>query len=138
MDTYYKTNLNLRNTDIGLLIFRVFLSGLMLTHGVPKFVDFFTSDELKFADPIGIGEGLSFGLTVFAEFVCSIFIIFGFITRIASLPLIFTMIVAAFVVHGNDPFANKEMALLFLAGYILIFLAGPGKFSLDFFLRKNK
>lgn len=138
METYYKTNLNLRNTDIGLLIFRVFLSGLMLTHGVPKFVDFFTSDELKFADPIGIGEGLSFGLTVFAEFVCSIFIIFGFITRIASLPLIFTMIVAAFVVHGNDPFANKEMALLFLAGYILIFLAGPGKFSLDFFLRKNK
>lgn len=138
MKTTYRTNLDLMNIDIGLLIFRVIISGIMLTHGVPKLLDFFGSDELKFADPIGIGEGLTFGFAVFAEFVCSVFIIFGFLTRLASIPLIFTMTTAAFVIHFNDPFADKELPILFLAGFILLLITGAGKYSLDFFLSKKK
>lgn len=138
MKTTYRTNLDLMNIDIGLLIFRVIISGLMLTHGVPKLLDFFGSDELKFADPIGIGEGLTFGLAVFAEFVCSVFIFFGFLTRLASIPLIFTMAMAAFVIHFNDPFADKELPILFLAGFILLLITGAGKYSMDFFLSKKK
>lgn len=138
MNTKYKTNLNLKNIDLGLLIFRILIGGLMLTHGTPKLLDFFSSEELKFADPLGLGEGLTFGLAVFAEFVCSVFLMFGFLTRFASIPLIFTMIVAAFVVHLNDPFANKELPLLFLAGFILLAFTGAGKYSLDFFLLKKK
>jgi len=41
------------------------------------------------------------------------------------------MAVAAFIVHGDDPFGTKEKALLYLAFFIVIALVGPGKFSID-------
>jgi putative oxidoreductase len=41
------------------------------------------------------------------------------------------MLVAAFIVHGDDPFQKKELALLFLTPFLALLLAGPGRFSLD-------
>ena len=41
------------------------------------------------------------------------------------------MVVAAFVVHFDDPFGRKEKAVLYLVGYMIIFLLGPGKYSID-------
>jgi putative oxidoreductase len=41
------------------------------------------------------------------------------------------MSVAAFIVHFDDPFKSKELALLYLAGYLIIFVIGPGKYSID-------
>jgi putative oxidoreductase len=41
------------------------------------------------------------------------------------------MAVAAFIAHGDDPFAQKEKALLFLAIYLVLLLVGSGKFSAD-------
>ena len=70
-------------------------------------------------------------LVVFAEFFCSIALMVGFITRGAVIPLIITMFVAAFVIHGDDPFNKKELALLFLTAYSVILITGPGKYSLD-------
>ena len=37
----------------------------------------------------------------------------------------------AFVVHLDDPFGRKEKAVLYLVGYMIIFLLGPGKYSID-------
>ena len=108
----------------------------MLTHGFPKLMNFFQSEDLKFADPIGLGEPVTFWLAVFAEFACSVFIIFGFLTRFAAIPLITTMLVAAFIVHVDDPFGKQELPLLFLFSFILILITGPGKYSLDYFLKK--
>jgi len=34
-------------------------------------------------------------------------------------------------VHLNDPFGKQEKALLFLMAFLVIFLAGPGKYSID-------
>ena len=133
---HYKTNLNLKSIDIGLLIFRIGAASLMLTHGFPKLMNFFQSEDLKFADPIGLGEPVTFWLAVFAEFACSVFIIFGFLTRFAAIPLITTMLVAAFIVHVDDPFGKQELPLLFLFSFILILITGPGKYSLDYFLKK--
>ena len=47
------------------------------------------------------------------------------------IPMIFTMGVAFFVIHGNDPFSLKELAFVYLVIFILMYIAGPGKFSLD-------
>jgi putative oxidoreductase len=68
---------------------------------------------------------------VFAEVVCAFFITIGLFSRAAAIPLIFTMAVAAFLVHGSDPFSGKELALSYLAAYAAILVAGPGKFSID-------
>ncbi|MDR5590219.1 DoxX family protein [Christiangramia sp. SM2212] len=138
MNNTYRTNLSLNNVDLGLLIFRIGIAGLMLTHGFPKLVDFFGSDEIQFADPIGIGEQLSYTLTVFAEFVCAVFILIGFLTRFAAIPLIITMAVAAFIVHVPDGFSKQELPILFMLGFILLAISGAGKYSMDFFIRNKK
>jgi putative oxidoreductase len=41
------------------------------------------------------------------------------------------MLVAAFIVHLDDPFKRKELALLYLVGFLVVLLMGPGKYSLD-------
>lgn len=108
----------------------------MLTHGYPK-LQRLLSGEFQFADPFGLGPGVSLGLAVFAEFFCSILLILGLGTRLATIPLIVTMSVAAFIAHGADPFARKEMALLYLVSYIVLLFSGPGKISVDQLLGKR-
>ena len=73
----------------------------------------------------------SLGLAIFGELVCSMAFIVGFLYRLAMIPMIFTMIVAFFVVHANDVFAVKELAFIYLVVFILMYIAGPGKFSID-------
>jgi putative oxidoreductase len=58
---------------------------------------------------------------------------------LATIPLIITMSVAAFVAHGADPFGKKELALLYLVIYLFLLFAGSGKFSIDYLIsRKSK
>ena len=116
--------------SLGLLILRVGLGATMLTHGYPKFRNLIAG-EFKFGDPIGLGVELSFTLTVFAEFLCSILLIVGLGSRLATIPLIITMLVAWLVVHINDPFGSQEKAVMYLIAFIALLLTGPGKYSLD-------
>jgi putative oxidoreductase len=84
-----------------------------------------------------MGETVSFYLATFAEFFASAFIILGLFNRLSSLSLIITMVVAVFIAHGGDPFAEKEMGLLYLASFLLLFLTGPGKYSLQTWIDKK-
>ena len=118
--------------NFALLIFRVSISAFMLFgHGLGKLQKLLSGDEIKFLDPFGLGATFSFTLATFAEFVASAFIILGLFTRFSSLSLIITMAVAAFIAHGDDPFARQEKCLMYLASYILLFLTGPGKYSMQ-------
>lgn len=122
------------NTHVALLILRVGAGSFMLTHGWGKLFKLIGDDPIQFADPIGIGETTSLALTVFAEVVCSILLIVGLATRLAIVPLLITMGVAAFIVHANDGFGKMEMALLYSFMYLTLLFTGPGKFSLDYWL----
>lgn len=124
--------------DIILLIVRVFIGFAMISHGYPKLEQLMSGKPIEFFDFLGIGAPISLGLTVFAEFVCSIFIILGLFTRWASFFIIFTMAIAAFVVHGADTFDKREMSLLYLSIYLIIFAFGPGRFSVDAMITKRK
>ncbi len=138
MKNTYSTNLNLKHVDIGLLIFRIGISALMLTHGTPKLIRAFSGEEITFADPLGLGEVVTFTFAIFAEFICSILIIIGLGTRLAAIPLIITMAVAALIVHFSDGFGRQELPLLFLTGFILLFFTGGGKYSLDWYFLSRK
>lgn len=117
--------------SLGLLILRVLVGITMLTHGLAKLTSFSELSE-TFPDPIGLGRVLSLMLIIGAEVGCSLFIIVGAFTRLATIPLIFSMLVVIFVVHGSDPFQMvKELPLLYLGIYILLFFSGAGKISLD-------
>ena len=121
---------NTLKKDIGLALLRIVPSALLLTHGIPKFQKLIGGD-FEFADPIGIGATPTLFLAVLGEFICPILLILGFKTKWAAIPPALVMAVAAFVVHSADPFGVKEKALLFLGFFLVIFLLGPGKYSLD-------
>jgi putative oxidoreductase len=128
--------------SIGLLIYRIVFGGFMLVgHGVNKLMSFNTLAE-TFPDPLGIGNELSLVSAVFCEVVCTTLVILGLATRLAVLPLVFTMVIAAFVIHGADPFfmgsgAAKEPALIYLAAYALLLFTGAGSLSLDNLIAKR-
>ena len=115
---------------MGLLLLRLSFSGLMLTHGIPKLMKLFQGD-MGFGDPIGLGSTVTLIIAVIAEAICPLLIIIGFKTRIAAIPTILTMAIAAFIVHASDPIETKEKALLYLFGFLVIALVGAGKFSVD-------
>ena len=113
-------------------------AGLMMAfgHGWGKLIGFGARSG-QFADPLGVGSPVSLGLTVFAEFFCSLALVLGLFTRGAVIPLMVTMLVAALVIHGDDPWGKKELALLYLASFAALFIAGPGKYSLDRLLSRR-
>jgi putative oxidoreductase len=121
--------------DFSLLILRIVFGGLMLfNHALPKF-DKLSNTPIKFPDPLGVGSDISLYLVLFSEGLCSILLVLGLFTRFASLPLVFTMSVAAFYIHLDDSLDGKEASLLYLAAYIILFAFGAGKFSLDKLIR---
>ena len=117
--------------NIALLLIRIVFAGSMLYgHGLSKFYRLIEG-SLSFANPIGIGEAPTLVLAVFSEFLAPLFILIGYKTKIFSFFPAATMFVAAFIVHLSDPFARKEKAILFLIGFIVIMMMGPGKYSID-------
>nr|WP_298789943.1 DoxX family protein [uncultured Allomuricauda sp.] len=115
---------------LGLALLRIVPSALLMTHGYPK-LQKLISGNTEFLNPIGIGQAPSLFLTVIGEFVCPILLIIGFKTRWAAIPAAITMFVASFIVHASDPLGKKELALLYLTVFVVIFLLGPGKYSVD-------
>jgi putative oxidoreductase len=117
--------------DFGLLAVRLLSGGMMLTHGIPKFDRLFGEGPVKFADPFGLGPEISLGLVLFAEVGCSLLVMAGFKTRWATLPLLFTMLMAAFYAHGSDPFSDKELSLTFFTLFLSVLISGGGRLSVD-------
>lgn len=118
------------STHITILILRLGAGALILTHGIPKLMSVLKGN-MQFMDPIGLGPGLSLILSAFAEGICGLLVFLGLGTRIASIFLILNMTVVVFFAHADDPFGTKEKGLLFLLLFVLTFLTGGGKYSLD-------
>lgn len=122
--------------SIILLIVRVVFGVMLMNHGIDKWANY---QELSavFPDPLGIGSPLSLGLAIFGELACSMAFIIGFLYRLAMIPMIFTMCVAFFIVHADDPFAVKELAFVYLVVFVLMYIVGPGKFAVDRWISKS-
>ena len=96
----------------------------------------FAEIHATFPDPLGIVSSASLGMAIFAEIACAFGVATGFLFRLALVPLVITMFVAAFIIHGQDPFQKQELALAYLAAYVALLFTGPGRFSLDSFMRR--
>ncbi|MFL9838004.1 DoxX family protein [Flavobacterium sp. ST-75] len=134
----FDTTRDKRLYNFVLFLIRITIALFMLTHGLKK-IDLLLSDEpVQFADPFGIGATASLMLTVFAEVVCSALLIIGLATRLAVLPLIITMVVAVFMIHGSDGFERQELGGIYLMVYVLLLITGSGKYSLDHLICRKK
>jgi len=110
----------------------------MISHGYPKLMMLIANDKIEFMNFLGLGSAITLVLVVFAELVCSVFIILGFLTRLATIPLMITMLVAFFVVHGADSYSDKELSLLYFFFYLSILVLGSGKYALDNLFAKKE
>ncbi len=134
--------------SIGLLILRLGIGGFMVTHGWGKVQMVVERNLAMWQDPIGIGAMPSLILAALAEFGAALLVMIGLGTRFAAVLPVVAMAVAAFKVHGADPWtmgkaaelfmsgqskswASKEPALLFLIPFLALVFTGPGRFSLD-------
>ncbi len=131
MKRILSTVINTGAVNFWLLIVRVAVGALMLTHGMPKLQTLLAGGHIEFADPFHIGATASLALAIFAELFCSILLILGLATRLAMIPLIITMLVAIFYALAPLPFAKKELAVMYLLIYIGFFILGAGKYSVD-------
>lgn len=122
--------------DWGLLLLRIILGVFMLSHGWQKLSNFDVLVNV-FPATLGLSSKISLSLIIFAEFFCSIALIFGLLTRLATIPLIIGLGVAAFVAHSGDAFAARELPLLYFSLYVVLLLTGPGKIALDTIIYKK-
>lgn len=118
-------------SSFGLLLLRLGAGGMLLFgHGWAKLMHYGTRAE-HFFDPLGIGPARSLALVIFAEVFCSAFVMLGFATRLACVPIIINMMVAAFVVNGPSPWGEKELAVLYLVPFLSLLFTGAGQYALD-------
>ena len=132
--------------DSGILVGRVGLGlSMAMAHGLGKMQNFSMVAE-KFPDPIGIGSTASLALAVFAELVCGLLIVVGAGTRLALTQLMATMGVAIYfhMEKLGDPLfpakpgaSSAELAFIYLIGFTVLFITGPGRFSIDHLIVKK-
>ncbi len=128
---------NSNSTDLTLGLLRVFIGlSLMLVHGSGKI-----PVSEGFVEHIG---SLGFPIPIFfawaaalSEYVGALLLAIGLFTRPAALMVGATMFVAAFVNHGDDPFAVAEKAYLYFAIALLFAVLGSGKYGIDSIIRRK-
>ena len=123
-----------RGKGVSFLIFalRVFFGIMFFIHGLDKMMNF-NELSLNYPSVLGLGSYTTLMVTIFCEFCCSLFLIVGLMTRIVTIPMILAMAVAFFDVHdGMMP--EGELSLIYLVAFFVLFLVGPGRFSIDYLL----
>lgn len=128
----------LKNENLGKLALRLFFGGaILLNYGMPTLNDLINGN-FEYADPLGIGMGISKVLVVFGQFMCAVLVILGWKLRWACIPLILIFVVAFFVQHFGDPFEYKELSFLYLGAFLTLFFLGAGRYSLQGLLQHGK
>ena len=125
-------------SNIGLLLLRVFFGGMLFfRHGWGKLINFSTVAN-GFPDPMHVGSKISLGMVTFAEVFCALCVAVGLATRIACVPLIITFLVVVFLVLGATPLGQRELAMMYLCAFSVIALTGPGNFSVDHMMKNRR
>ena len=115
-----------------ILILRLFFGVMFFIHGLGKMMNF-SELSLTYPSVFGLGSYMTLMLAIFTEFCCSLFLIAGLLFRIMVLPMIVAMSVAFFDIH--DGFLPEgELALIYMAVFIILYFVGPGRFSFDYLI----
>jgi len=125
----------LENADLGKLLIRLTVGGLILFHGIAK-----VFNGLGFVEGLlashGLPTELAWGVYL-GEIVGPLMVILGYQTRIGAMLIVINMIVAIALAHTNELLALSqtgglalELQLFFLLNAAAVIFLGPGKYKL--------
>jgi putative oxidoreductase len=117
--------------DVALLINRALVSAsLLVIHGLAKLKHFNAAGN-EFPDPFHFGPDVTFYVACFATVFCPLLIMAGLLTRIATACALGVTLTGLLLVHAHDPLVVKDTPYIYSVALAMIFLLGPGKYSLD-------
>lgn len=76
-------------------------------------------------------------LSAYAQFVCGILFMIGFLTRYAAILMVINFIAALIIAHRGDTYVNMFPALMMLSGACFLVLNGAGGLSVDRAIEKR-
>lgn len=122
--------------DLGRLILRITVGGLMLFHGIDKIQNGIGGIQGLLASK-GLPGALGYGVYI-GEIVAPLLILLGIYTRPAAAVLAFNMLVATLLAHSGDFLKlgehgswALELQAFYLLGAVAIALLGAGRFSVS-------
>ena len=129
MKKFLSTNYSAVAFNFSMLLLRV-STGLwiMIKHGLDKLQNFSTY-QTHFYNFINIGSNFSLALAIFAELFCAMLVVLGLFTRLAVIPIIIMLLVAAFEAKAGQPLAHKELDFLYLIPFVVLLFCGAGRVS---------
>jgi putative oxidoreductase len=126
----------IQNKDAGLLLQRMSIGILILFHGIANMFSNYSFIKTLLSG-IGIPEFIAY-FVFLGEIIAPILIIIGWRTRLASLVLVFNMLIAILMAHSGDIFTLNqfggwgiELQGLYLFGALVIFLLGAGNYAVS-------
>ncbi len=125
----------------GSLIGRILLVIIFLNSGIGKIGNFEGTAQYMAKFGMPNTSFFLFGAIVF-ELVGSVTVILGYFTRLGALLILIFLIPTTLIFHAN--FADQIQMIMFVknvsmfGGCLLLLSAGPGRLSLDYFLRGKK
>lgn len=124
-----------KNSDIGLLLLRITVAGLMLFHGIAKLSHL--DGIIGMLSANGLPEFMAYGSYI-TELMAPVLMIIGFRTRLASITFFLGMLMALFLAHSENMFAFSktggleiELILLYALGALVLFFTGSGKYAIS-------
>ena len=127
-------------SNLSRLFLRLFTGIMFLQLCIRQMLNF---DEIvhTFNGFLGMSPEASVTLLVIVELVCAVFIMLGFLTRLAVLFPLGLMLVAEDVIWSSQTAATSQLfnfqpgyPVMFIGIFVFMLLAGPGKISLDYII----
>lgn len=126
----------LRDDDIGKLLIRISVGGMVLFHGIHKLIHGIGGIMHLLANA-GLPQFFAYGIYI-GEIIAPIMVLLGLYSRLGALLIAFTMANAIYLAHassfwslGKHGAPVAELPLLYLVLSIAIFLFGPGKYGVN-------
>lgn len=129
-------------THLGRLFLRLFVGLMLMQFGIRQWGDF-AYYSASFPTILGMSGETGLIVMISIEVVCSVFIMFGFMTRMMILPPFVSMLIAEYyLLHDVATTQAYNLSweqpgylpIMFLGIYFFLILVGPGKISVDYFL----
>ena len=118
---------------------RIFLSTIFLIEGANKIFNY--EETIQYMENFSVPGYLAIP-AIILEILFPLLLIIGYQTKIAALVMMIFTIVVAIIFHTNFDdhmqFITFFKDIAIAGGFIIIFVNGAGKFSVDYKLKSNK